>query len=204
MERRADNALGMLFKTPEYGKVKTRLASVIGHEKALLIYEEMLNASIQQLLSFYSIADLYGFYAGREPTDYMSERRIIFCPQEGKDLGERMFNAINLLFKKGYKKVILIGSDSPDLPAVYIKDAFERLNFFKLVIGPSEDGGYYLIGMTEPMEFLFKNIPWGSNSVLKNTIEVAIREGIQYSLLPVWYDVDDLEGLKKWKGSKGR
>jgi len=201
MEKRANTGLGILFRTPEYGKVKTRLASVIGHEKTLLIYKEILNSSIRKLLKFSSIADLYGFYDGKEPVDYINEGEIKLLPQDGKGLGERIFNAANLLFKKGYKRVILIGSDSPDLPHVYIKEAIERLNIFRLVIGPSEDGGYYLIGMTEPLEFLFKDIPWGTGSVLKKTLDLAIREGIEYSLLPEWYDVDDIEGLRRWKGS---
>ncbi len=200
MEKKSDSSLGVFFRTPEYSKVKTRLASWIGHEKTLAIYKEMLKATFKKALRLSSIADLYGFYDGPEPADHINGREIKLLPQYGKDLGERIFNALNFLFKKGYKSVILIGSDSPDLPTVYIKEAFERLNIFRLVIGPSEDGGYYLIGMTEPLKFLFKDIPWSTSSVLKKTLDLAIRKGIEYSLLPVWYDVDDLEGLRRWKG----
>jgi len=199
MEKKIDSSLGVFFRTPEYGKVKTRLASWIGHEKTLAIYNEMLKVTFKKALRIFSIADLYGFYDGPEPTGY-NIREIELLPQKGNDLGEKICNALNILFQKGYKKVILIGSDSPDLPTVYIKEAFERLNIFRLVIGPSEDGGYYLIGMTEPLEFLFKDIPWSTSSVLMKTLDLATRHGIEYSLLPEWYDVDDLEGLRKWKG----
>ncbi len=119
--------------------------------------------------------------------------------QKGNNLGERMYNAVQWLFDNGYQKVSLIGTDSPDLPLAFIKDAFQKLDSYKLVIGPSEDGGYYLIGMKNPFDMLFKNIEWGSDKVLKDTVSKAHSAGISYFLLPEWYDIDDLRSLSRWR-----
>ena len=126
-------------------------------------------------------------------------KKIPLYPQKGSNLGEKMYDAIKWLFNKKYKKISLIGSDSPDLPLTFIIDAFEKLDSYNLVIGPSEDGGYYLIGMSKPYDRIFKNIKWGHDSVLKETISNANAAGISYFLLPEWYDIDDLNSLDRWR-----
>jgi len=126
-------------------------------------------------------------------------KKIPLISQKGSDLGEKMYNAIKWLFSKGYKKISLIGSDSPDLPLTFIIDAFDKLDSYKLIIGPSEDGGYYLIGMNKLYDSIFKDIKWGHDSVLKDTISNANAAGISYFLLPEWYDIDDLNSLDRWR-----
>jgi hypothetical protein len=125
--------------------------------------------------------------------------KIPLYSQQGVDLGERMCNAVKLLFNKGYEKVSLIGADSPDLPLPFITEAFEKLDSYDLVIGPSEDGGYYLISMNKPFDTIFKDINWGHDNVLKDTVSKAKAAGISYFLLPQWYDIDDLNSFNRWK-----
>lgn len=194
-----ESVVGLMFRSPEYGNVKKRLASRIGDDEALKAYTEMLYATLNNLRGLNEI-DLLGFYHGSYP-DYEGRKDIRLVKQEGKDLGERMFNAISYLYNKGFKRIVLIGSDSPDLPISYIRLAFLKLNDHDLVIGPAEDGGYYLIGMKRPIQ-LFKNIRWGSSSVLKDSIKKAEDMKVKYSLLPVWYDIDDIEGLRQWKNQQ--
>lgn len=191
------SALGIMFRVPEYGKVKKRLAAQIGDEKALKAYSLMLSGTINNISSLKD-TDIYGFYEGATASQQTVLKRFQSIPQQGKELGERMYNAIQWLFDKRYEKVALIGSDSPDLPSDYIKDAFLKLNSYELVIGPSEDGGYYLIGMTTPLDTIFKSIPWGTAGVLKGSILKAEKAGIRYFLLPQWYDIDDVKDLQRW------
>lgn len=195
---KANNSLGIIFRTPEYGKVKKRLASEIGPERALAIFKKMLSATIEKALLLDNV-DIYGFYDGKFPEDIaLRFKKVILIPQRGKDLGEKLYNAASYLHKKLYRKITLIGSDSPDLPSKYITEAFSRLNYFDVIIGPSEDGGYYLIGMKRPLDTIFRDTPWGSPDVLKRTISKVVRENLSYYLLPPWYDIDDLKTLKRW------
>lgn len=195
------SVLGIMFRIPQYGKVKKRLAAQIGTEDALSVYAAMLYETVKNVSQLKSV-DLYGFYEGAISKTESVLESIQTMPQQGKDLGERMLNAVQWLFEKGYNKVVLIGADSPDLPVEYIKDAFLKLNSCELAIGPAEDGGYYLIGMNRPLDIIFKDIKWDSNSVLKDTISIANNEGIRYFLLPHWYDIDDIESLRQWKNQQ--
>ena len=223
------SALGIFFRIPTHGKVKKRLATEIGDGAALKAYESMLEATIRnvsrlqgiELYGFYEGKNIYhpplyplpsregkveGYFinGGEFPLPLWERVRVrgmkFSCmPQKGNNLGERMYKAIQWLFDNGYQKVSLIGTDSPDLPLAFIKDAFQKLDSYELVIGPSEDGGYYLIGMKNPFDMLFKNIEWGSDKVLKYTVSKAHSAGISYFLLPEWYDIDDLRSLSRWK-----
>jgi rSAM/selenodomain-associated transferase 1 len=205
------SAVGIFFRIPTPGKVKKRLASEIGEDAALAAYESMLKTTIENVLRLEG-TDIYGFYEGGitslnplEPSDnspISPLEKLPLIPQRGNDIGERMYNAIRWLFDNGYKKISLIGADSPDLPLSFIKDSFQKLEWYELVVGPSEDGGYYLIGMKKPIGSVFKNIELGSNTVLKDTVSNALFAGINYFLLPDWYDIDDLSTLNRWRFSK--
>jgi rSAM/selenodomain-associated transferase 1 len=219
------SALGIFFRFPALGKVKKRLAYEIGEDAALKAYESMLDATIENVSKLKGI-DIYGFYEGeitylnfRLPSDnppipplekggkggfekeWILEllKKLPLVAQKGGNLGKRMYKAIQWLFENGYQKVSLIGTDSPDLPLFFIKEAFQKLDSYELVIGPSEDGGYYLIGMKEPLEMVFKNIEWGSNTVLNDTILHAYTAKKSYFLLSEWYDIDDFNTLNRWR-----
>jgi hypothetical protein len=132
-----------------------------------------------------------GFFAG------MLAPNIKLFVQEGEQLGDKMRRAIQDRFAEGYKRVVIIGSDSPSLPVSYIDRA---LNSDKdLFLGPSTDGGYYLIGMREKMTEVFDGVTWGTQTVLRETFQRLIQKGVKLELLPVWYDVDSPEDLKFFK-----
>ncbi len=192
-------ALGVFFRVPEYGKVKRRLAKEIGNKAALEEYKNMLHTTLKRVSTLRQI-NLYGFYDGNFLYLKNFHNNIPLILQKGYNLGEKMYNAISYLLKKGYKRVLLIGVDSPDVPLSFIVDACNLLEYYELVIGPSEDGGYYLVGLSKPFKNLFYNdIRWGSSKVFLDTLRIAEKEQINYHILPVWYDIDNLEALTRWK-----
>jgi rSAM/selenodomain-associated transferase 1 len=122
---------------------------------------------------------------------------VEYLPQEGADLGERMANAFDFSFAAGYGPVLLRGSDTPDLPASIIYEAQEALAREKadLVLGPAADGGYYLIGLSQPAPRLFEDIAWSTPGVLDATLQLATGMGLTVHLLPGWRDIDTPEDL---------
>ena len=134
-------------------------------------------------------SNLSGYFDRLDPSCAIS----VFV-QEGQDLGERMQNAFASRFAEGYGKVVIIGADSPSLPTKYIHQAFASNR--DVVLGPSVDGGYYLIGMCGNVVDLFEGVTWGGNTVLEQTRERLEGSGASLELLPTWYDVDRPEDLK--------
>jgi hypothetical protein len=129
----------------------------------------------------------------------------LFVPQRGTTLGDRMRDGGRELLTYGFDAVVLIGSDLPTLPTTYVGAALAWLNSGRdgVVLGPSQDGGYYLIGLTRWLAQLFEHIPWGTPLVLKRTLEVAARLGMVVELLPSWYDVDSARDLRRvWQVSE--
>jgi rSAM/selenodomain-associated transferase 1 len=120
-------------------------------------------------------------------------------PQQGDDLGTRMAAAFRRVFADGYGSAVIIGTDSPDLPLTYIREACERLQQGDIdaVFGPSGDGGYYLLGMGKFHGGLFRDITWSSDRVLRESLQRAAAEGLRVALLPVWHDVDRPEDLMR-------
>jgi rSAM/selenodomain-associated transferase 1 len=119
--------------------------------------------------------------------------------QEGEDLGVRMRNAFRNAFADGYEKAVIIGSDCSALTPCIIKDAFRQLDEYPVVIGPAQDGGYYLLGMSEYYPDLFKNKEWSTSSVFEKTTEQLREMDISYYRLPILNDIDTLEDLKASK-----
>ncbi len=168
-------------------------AQQLGEEEALNLYKAMLNQTIHKAKALSDI-QTYGFYDGNiEALD--NHFGVSLFRQNGEDFGERMLNAFIQLFALGFKMVCLIGSDSPTLPEQYIYDAFGLLAKYDLVLGPCQDGGYYLIGLRTPMPELFLGVPWGGSDVFALTIKKASVLNLSYYLLPVWYDIDRPEDL---------
>jgi len=123
----------------------------------------------------------------------------LFLAQRGATLGERMRNGASDLLACGFERVVLVGADLPTLPATYVVDALERLTRSpeSVVLGPAEDGGYYLVGMTHIHAELFEEIPWGTPDVLHRTQEAAAALRLRVELLPMWYDVDHPSDLQR-------
>ena len=184
-----NNALIIFIKNPVLGKVKTRLAATVGDVTALEVYKELLDHT--KKITLLIEADKFLFYADfLQREDEWSTDRFIKHLQKGNDLGERMYNAFKYTFLNKYQKVIIIGSDCVDLSTSDIEDAYLLLDDNDVVIGPAKDGGYYLLGMKELHQSLFKNISWGTSEVLKQTLSVCKKQHLNYSLLPTLTDID--------------
>lgn len=183
---------------PEAGIVKTRLIPALGPEGAQLLHREMTEYTISQARRV--DCDLEVRYSGGSQ-DLMIEwlgEGLSYRKQEGDTLGERMLDAAEEAFSAGSNKVVMIGTDCPDLTAEKIKKSFGLLDRADLVLGPAFDGGYYLIGLRRPHEILFSDIPWGSEFVLKATLEAADKLKLNTALLEKLADVDCPEDLSNW------
>lgn len=190
------NALIVFTRNPELGQCKTRLAKTIGDEAALKIYTYLLKHTA--MVSESIKADKYVYYSeGIKKNDLWNDAFFRKKLQYGSDLGSRMENAFSELFSLGYEKVLIIGSDLLDLNKHHIEYAFEALNQHDMVLGPSKDGGYYLLGMKSFHENIFKNKNWGTESVLKDTLKDL--ENIDVQLLEELNDIDTFEDMKHYK-----
>jgi len=182
------SALIIFVRNPLLGKVKTRIAATIGDENALVIYKHLLQhtKNITESLP----VTKFVFYADEVTTNDLWNGYEKWL-QSGTDLGERMSNAFESLFKKGFTKIVIIGSDCLELDEKMILDAFLKLNEYEIVIGPATDGGYYLLGMKSPFKNLFENIIWSSNIVFNETIKQIEKRNLTLFLLPILNDVDE-------------
>ncbi|KQC31052.1 TIGR04282 family arsenosugar biosynthesis glycosyltransferase [Flagellimonas eckloniae] len=190
------NLLLIFTRNPELGKCKTRLASKIGDEAALKIYIFLLEhtVSITQNLNVQKRV-----YYSEEIWDTDIWDNTIYQKklQKGGDLGLRMLDAFQDGFKSGYEKIIIIGSDMYDLSQRDLESAFLKLDNHDYVLGPAEDGGYYLLGMTSLKEELFHDKLWGTEAVLPSTLDNLKRENLFE--LPLKNDVDHYEDIKEIK-----
>lgn len=189
------NALIIFVRKPELGKVKTRLAAQVGNDNALEIYKSLL--TLTQKVCKRIIAHKYLF--GTDSADDIYWKGFFQAKQMGNNLGSRMMNAFNYLFKKDYKKVIIIGSDCPALCPEIIEDAYKKLDNSDIVLGPAEDGGYYLLGMKNLEPAIFSNIEWSSEKVLSETINIINSLSLSHSLLPMLSDIDTEEDWIKYQ-----
>lgn len=192
-------ALILFIKYPQAGKVKTRLGVEVGFELAAELYRLFIHQTFELVQNCSAQKVFVAFEPANRETEFHKfiPTKFSVFPQEGKNLGERMLNAFQYVFARGYKNVAILGSDSPTLPLKNIDEAFEKLSKSDLVLGPAEDGGYYLIGLTQAHPDLFDNIEWSSISVMQATIERAEKLQLQYKLLSVWYDIDTRESLMR-------
>jgi rSAM/selenodomain-associated transferase 1 len=189
-----ENGLIIFVRNQQKGKVKSRLAQSIGDDKALEVYKYLLQFTRDITHSvncnhfvFYSsyvhVQDMFD-------DDYFSKH-----VQEGEDLGERMMNAFKKVFELGCKKVCIIGSDCNELTPDIFEQAFEKLGSNDVVVGPSADGGFYLLGMNQLQENIFKGKDWGTSTVLDDTLTSIDSAGVSHSLLPQLNDIDTIEDL---------
>jgi len=190
------NLLIIFAKNPIKGKVKTRLAKVIGNEKALAIYEFLLDHIQQEIRQLaVDIEVHYSHFIDRDD-DWQHDRLEKKLQIKG-DLGEKMGHAFQQGFANGYQHVIGIGTDIYDLNANDIQAGFDQLKKNPYCFGPANDGGYYLIGMTQYQPQLFQNKSWSTASVLKETLRDLPPENV--ALLQEKMDVDTIEDLKQIK-----
>jgi rSAM/selenodomain-associated transferase 1 len=191
-------ALLIFTKNPEAGKVKTRLAATMGNDAALAIYHQLLLHTVS--VTEYLLVEKFVFYSNFiEQEDVWNNKRYHKEVQQGADLGERMKNAFTSAFQKGYDKIVIIGTDCPDLNAGIIMNAFIYLQSHDVVIGPAEDGGYYLLGMKQLYSNLFENLQWSTVVVFNDTLKICDQLRLTYQLLPVLHDIDEEKDLQAFK-----
>jgi rSAM/selenodomain-associated transferase 1 len=200
------NLLMVFAKNPVRGKVKTRLAEETGIETALNIYRDLYE------MTFAVTADAnwetQAWFEGGIPGDFhLQHPGVEVHFQPAGDLGEKMNSAFEKNFRKGYGKIIVIGTDCPGVSSFVINDAFSMLDHSEVVIGPAKDGGYYLLGLRIGFQEIFTGMPWSSENLLFKTLEAIRRKGKTFFLLSSLSDIDTLKDLEeypglweKWKG----
>jgi len=197
-----DRCLLFFVKNPERGKVKSRLAAVIGNDSAVSVYKNIVDRMLSTLKE--GTFPLYICFSpknAQKPVKNWLGREYRYIPQNGKDLGERMRNGFTEAFEMGFKKVVLIGSDIPDLALEFIEEAFITLNKSDAVIGPAFDGGYYLIGFKDKTfsPQVFEGIAWGTQNVFDETVKKLKRFRRAVHTLPYQRDIDTAKDLNYLK-----
>ncbi len=199
MNRDSRNCVLFFVKYPIAGRVKTRLAEQIGQDVAAGLYRNFVTDILATLKSLdVNFKIVFDPPDRRDQFQQWLSKKYSYVPQAGHDLGQKMKNAFLQAFNEGFNSVIVIGSDSPDLPKEYLEFAFHALDTKNVVIGPSSDGGYYLIGFDKEafLPYVFENISWSSDKVLEQTIDILQQHMQRLYLLPQWYDVDTPADLK--------
>jgi uncharacterized protein len=196
----SENLLIMFVKNPEPGQVKSRLAAALGGGEAARVYR----AVTEELVSAVGPSSKGAGYAmavAYSPADAAEDMRtwlgngIQLMPQTGEDLGERLHNAFKDGFARGYKKIVIIGSDCPAVTQELIIEALHKLVRHDVVIGPATDGGYYLIGLRQAVPELFNGIAWSTDQVLAQTLKLCCSRRLSPALLPELRDIDHPEDL---------
>jgi len=188
------DAVIVFEKEPVPGLVKTRLAKDIGQENAVKVYSNLLSITHSVLQNFK--ASIFVYRDGNIPEKDDQRKNYHYRSQDGKDLGERMSKAFEEVLQGKNEKVLLIGTDCPEISQEILMMAFSALEKNDVVLGPAFDGGYYLIGMKKKHPMLFDQIKWSTNVVLQKTIEKITHEKLSYYLLPTLRDLDNLEDLR--------
>ncbi|MBD2517794.1 TIGR04282 family arsenosugar biosynthesis glycosyltransferase [Nostoc sp. FACHB-973] len=187
---------------PESGKTKTRLIPVLGSLGAANLQRQMTEHTIFQVKELQTVIDISVEvrFAGGDlelMQDWLGLDLVYQCQGEG-DLGLRMARSLFEAFQSGAEKAIIIGTDCPGLNAQILATAFDQLHTFDLVLGPAIDGGYYLIGLRQPIPELFANIEWGTAQVFQKTVEIAQKLNLSQVNLTPLADVDRPEDLPIW------
>lgn len=195
------NALAVMAKAAIPGTVKTRLVPPLTDEQAAELSHALLLDQLEHLAQLDS-ADLYVAFTPADAAELMTSllpSGFECFAQRGDDLGERMNEVFIELRRRAHRNLIVIGSDVPAVPLLYLEDAFRLLadENNRVVLGPSRDGGYYLIGMNQPTPEIFKDMTWSHEQVLAQTTEKLSRREIQFALLPMWFDLDRIEDLDR-------
>jgi uncharacterized protein len=195
MFHNADQALIIFIRNPIPGKVKTRLAAETGNEKALEIYLKLLRhtretAGQVNVIRYLYYSDFIDDHDEWDPS--LFQKKI----QKGNSLGEKMLHAFEDVLAV-HSQAVIIGSDCYVLRADHIEQALEQLREKDMVIGPAEDGGYYLLGLKKPHPAIFDKVDWGTEKVMQQTLTNAAQHHVTYTCLELLYDVDTFEDWQR-------
>lgn len=192
--------LGVFAKYWEPGQVKTRLAVSIGKKKAALIYRTFVETTISRL-STLGDQRVLAFTPQEQAVQakFNSIGGTVWqaVPQSDGDLGNRMREFLTSRLHHGARSAVLVGTDSPNLPLSLVEQSFQKLDEHGVVLGPTEDGGYYLVGISGMVPPIFESIPWSTTDVWQVTINRLEDAGIRYTTLEPWYDVDNAVDLDR-------
>jgi len=181
----------VFVKNIKLGTVKTRLAKTIGNYGAFEVYTELVKITEKATQNLAIDKRIY-FSNAIVNNQWKDEFKTV---QQGGDLGERMLNAFEDGFNDGYDRIVLIGSDLPDINSNHIVNGLNALDANDIVFGPAEDGGYYLVGMSQLVPQIFQNKPWSQPNLLKTTLEELNHNNTSVGLLEVLNDIDTYEDL---------
>ncbi len=194
----SEKCLGIFAKYWQPGQVKTRLAATIGEQRSAQVYQWFLETLLDRLthcgdrhILVYSPPERVADFEQIAPAQWQ------IAPQAEGNLGQRMQAFFQQQHESGCQRVVLVGSDSPNLPLEYVRQAFELLNDHPVVLGPTEDGGYWLIGTSGRVQPIFENIPWSTPQVWPATLAALDAAQLSHATLPTWYDVDVAEDLDR-------
>ncbi|MBI1786293.1 MAG: TIGR04282 family arsenosugar biosynthesis glycosyltransferase [Acidobacteria bacterium] len=188
----------LFAKAPVPGRVKTRLAESLGEEAAAELHEAFAADMLAKLDGLAGVS--IELHTDIE-TDAWRDRRVARKLQSGGDLGERMLHALSGALDAGRPAAMIVGSDSPDLPALYLEELLTLPA--DVALGPSEDGGYYAIGCRHTHSRMFAGVPWSTSMTLAETERSASACGLSVARGSSWYDVDDLVTLLRLRQSSG-
>jgi len=198
----------LFTRYPEPGRTKTRLIPVLGPHGAANLQKQMTEHLLARTTSFVSDrrVDMEVRYEGgnRALMEGWLGSHISYRSQGRGDLGSRMAQAFSQAFKQGKKRVVIAGSDCPGINEATVRNAFDLLDQFDLVLGPANDGGYYLIGLRQEEPRLFENVPWGAAEVGARTLEIADQLGLCWVKVEPLNDVDRAEDIVVWKSEAAR
>ena len=197
-ELTAPNLLIIFARYPQAGKVKKRLAATLGRRNAATLYRSFVETILANTRS--RSFDRLLFYTPAEKKEDFAAwlgKEIPLCSQEGDNLGERLSSAFARVFEKEPRRAVVIGTDSPLIDRKTVLEAFRKLENRDCVVGPSEAGGYYLLGLSHFLKDIFRNIDWGTEKVLGQTVENLRKLNVRYSLLKEHFDVDTGKDLVK-------
>jgi rSAM/selenodomain-associated transferase 1 len=199
---KAPVAVAIMAKAPRPGDVKTRLCPPLSPAQAADLGRAFLLDKIAQVRALPGVTPAIAFSPENERA--LFERLapgFTLVPQRGEDLGARLHGALDELLRRGHAAALAIDSDTPTLPSEFLEQAVlgSGKDEVDVVLGPTEDGGYYLVGVREARRELFEAIPWSTAAVLTTTLARARAAGLKAACLPSWFDVDtpaDLERLR--------
>lgn len=192
------NILLVVAKRPAAGGTKTRLSPPLSPQQAAELYECFLRDTLDLIRSVpevqpglaYLPAEAQAYFSALAP-----DFETVF--QQGANLGARLDYCLSVSLQRGYQRAVIMSSDVPNLPVKFLQQAFQSLEQADVVLGPCDDGGYYLIGLKRPAPRLLREVRMSTDHVTADTMALAQEEGLQVHILPPWYDVDDAETLAR-------
>jgi uncharacterized protein len=198
---RVQSAVAIMAKAPQPGQVKTRLCPPLSHSEAAQLYQCFLVDKIAQVNGLHGGAPVVSYSPDESKPMFtdLTPSHFTLIPQRGDDLGARLLFTFEQLFRQGYPQVLVIDSDTPTLPTAYLEQALRLIAAEEndVVLGPTEDGGYYLIGLRQSHHALFERMPWSSSQVFPETKRRSEQFGLTVACTEAWYDVDTPEDLTR-------